>query len=116
MSIIKKTAFLTCCTLLTMWASTTHANKAHSILAGMAEPERRTFFGNYLKNSGEACDSVTKTFFQGLSKQGEAFWNVRCRNGRTYAVMINNDATGSTRILECEVLKVVGGGECFKKF
>lgn len=102
--------------VMVLWAGLTHANKAHSIIANQSESERRAFFTSFIKNSGESCDSVTKTFFQGLSSQREAFWNVRCRNSRAYLIKIDDDATGSTKILDCGVLKAVGGGECFKKF
>ena len=102
--------------ILVLSAGATNANKAHSIIANQSESERRAFLTSFIKNSGESCDSATKSFFQGFSKQREAFWNVRCRNGRAYLIKINDDATGSTKILDCGVLKAVGGGECFKKF
>ena len=52
---------------------------------------------------------------QGMDKTGAAIWNVACSNKSSYVIMVYNDAQGSTKILDCAVLKAVGGGECFKK-
>ena len=51
-----------------------------------------------------------------MTKAGDVFWNVACRNGKAYSIMINNDTDGSTKILSCAVIKAVNGAECFKKF
>jgi hypothetical protein len=92
------------------------ANEAHQRMTAMSASERNSFLTRYLQSSGERCDSVTKAFFQGSSKQGQAFWNAACRNGKAYLIMINNDATGSSRIMDCSLLKAVNAGECFKPF
>lgn len=69
------------------------------------------------KAVGEGC-AGTSTFFMGIGDKGfgkdEAFWSIRCRNGKTYEVEINPDSTGSNRVLECSVLKTVTGTQCFK--
>jgi hypothetical protein len=66
--------------------------------------------------SGEKCDSVTRSFFQGSDRRGNAYWNAACRNGQAFAIQVNNDAVGSTRIMSCAMLKAMNAGECFKKF
>ena len=66
-----------------------------------------------LEGSGENC-VVKENFFQGMTKDDQAIWNVRCTNGKAF--MMEPDATGSTKILECSVLKFISGVECFKKF
>lgn len=103
---------------LAMLAATSgaFANPAHKQLEAMQEPERRAFFVKFLSGSGERCGSVTRTFFQGSSSNGDAFWNVACAGGANWSVMIYNNATGSTRILDCKVLKALNAGTCFTKF
>lgn len=92
------------------------ANPAHDRLQQMSSGERNTFFTKFLKGSGESCDGVTRNFFQGSGKSGDVVWNVACRNGKTYSIMIYNDAEGSSKIMDCPLLKALNAGECFKKF
>jgi hypothetical protein len=92
------------------------ANQAHDTLAGMSEDQRAGAMRTFMERSGEACPSVTRTFFQGFDKERSAFWNVQCSNRKAFVVMIYNDARGSNKILECGVLKAVTGMQCFKKF
>jgi hypothetical protein len=107
-----KTALVAGCLL----TSISSANPAHDKVAGLAESERRTMLAAFLVASGERCAKATKTFFQGSTAEGNAFWNVACEGGGSWLIQINNDSTGSTRILSCTVLKSVGGGTCFTKF
>ncbi len=93
-----------------------HANPAHDQLSSMSEQQRRSVLAPFLVKSGEQCSSVTKTFYQGSDKKGNAFWNAACAKGDAFVIQVNNDAKGSTRILSCKVLKAVNGGTCFTKF
>lgn len=92
------------------------ANPAHDRLQQIPSGERNGFFTKFLKGSGESCDAVTRNFFQGADKSGDAIWNVAYRNGKSYSIMIYNDAQGSTKVISCAVLKALNAGECFKKF
>lgn len=92
------------------------ANPAHEQLSAMSEEQRRSVLAAFLIKSGEQCTSVSKTFFQGSDKEGNAVWNAACAGGASFVVQVNNNATGSTRILNCKVLKPVSGGTCFTKF
>lgn len=92
------------------------ANPAHKMLSAMSGQERARAMTGFLRKSGESCDSATRTFYQGSEKNGNAHWAVACKNGRSYLVQVMNDSTGSTRILDCKVLKAVAGSECFKKY
>ena len=82
----------------------------------MSSGERNTLFTKYLQGSGESCVGVTKNFFQGTGKSGDAIWNVACRNSESYSLMIYNDAQGSTKVISCAMLKGINAGDCFKKF
>lgn len=43
-----------------------------------------------------------------------AFWSVRCTNGKSFAVMVRPDGNG--RVIECPLLEAMHGGHCFKRF
>lgn len=45
--------------------------------------------------------------------RGDAFWSVRCRGGRAFAVQENPD--GSIMVLAGSLLKDMHRGECSKK-
>ena len=92
------------------------ANPAHERLKQMSSGERNALFSKLFQGSDVGCNGVTRSFFQGSGKAGDAFWNVACRNGQAYSIMIYNDAVGSSKIVDCQVLKAVNGGVCFKKF
>jgi hypothetical protein len=81
---------------------------------------------------GDGCKGKTP-FYQGNMKSGassstdtrpklpvlpgtenDAFWSIRCYDGRSYEVEVHPD--GSGKVLECSALKAMGAGECFKKF
>ena len=88
-------------------------NSAHDAMAALSERDRNARLSYALQD--ESC-RVTRSFFQGFDKSGAASWNVACANGKTLSILINNDARGSSRILDCAVLKALANVECFKKF
>ena len=102
--------------IATFWTLAASANPAHEQLSSMSEQQRQSALAALLVKSGERCANVTKTFYQGNDKKGNAFWNAACANGDSFVIQLNNDATGSTRILGCRVLKALNGGICFTKF
>ncbi len=89
-------------------------NEGHELLRSMSAEQREVALGKLLNASGEACTATT-TFFEGLDRTGAAYWAVACSNGNSYVVAIKADAVGSTSIVDCAVLKLVGS-ECFKAF
>ena len=93
--------------LLGAIASTTLANDGHDRLMTMSASERTKALGGVLNASGEAC-TPTMSFFQGFDKDKAAYWNVACSNGKAFNVQIADDKTGSTRILDCSILKMIG--------
>lgn len=98
-------------------SATASANKTHDMLSSRSEEERNRALAQFMERSGERCGQVTRSFFQGMEKKsGKAFWNVRCSNKKSFSIMIYNDRVGSTKIMECSILKAVAGTECFKKF
>lgn len=51
-----------------------------------------------------------------LSMDHEAFWSVGCTNGASYEVGISADAAGSTKVLDCSVLRAIAKTDCFVRF
>ena len=97
-------------------ASVAMANPAHNQIANLSEAERLKLFAKALNSSGDSCPSAIRTFYQGGDKNGTAFWNIKCSNGKAYLIQVSNNATGSTKVLDCEVLKRMNAGTCFKPF
>lgn len=60
-----------------------------------------------LEKSQQKCNWLNKSLFQGLDPEGNAYWNVTCDNQQTFNIMIENNSRGSTRVLGCDVLKLV---------
>ena len=48
------------------------------------------------------------------SNENDTFWNVMCRNGRSYSIEVHPD--GSNKVVECDSVKIFHLVECFKKF
>lgn len=91
-------------------------NKTNDQLLALPGSQRQALFALMLGSSGERCSSVTRTFFQGSSSNGAAFWSVSCAGGKDWQVMVNPDAGGSTKILECSMLRALNAGKCFTKY
>jgi hypothetical protein len=61
----------------------------------------------------------TSPFPMGVTSSGKAkgyaYWSVRCKDGKSFAVQIAPDAKGTTQAADCGALEG-SGKECFKKF
>lgn len=90
-------------------------NIAHSMLLKKTPSEQAYFLGTVVDGVGDKCTGA-KAFYSGSGSDKAAFWSVRCTNGLEYIVQVLPDAGGSTKVLECRVLKAVGGPDCFKSF
>ena len=96
-------------------ASPTNANPANQKLLALSEPERRKVVQALMRRSGEVCRPIT-VFYQGNTASGDAVWNLLCDNKKSWALLLNNDATGGTRLLQCDVLRAATGVACFRPF
>jgi hypothetical protein len=86
-------------------------NPAHDRLMGLGASAQALLLGQI---AGEGC-SGDSAFYMGMDKETNAYWSVRCTNGRSYQVQIQPNATGSTSIMDCDVLKAVAKVSCFAK-
>lgn len=89
---------------------------ASADLGAMGEDKRREVLGKLLRRNGESCPAVTRTFFQGRSGDGAAFWSVECSSGKSWQVMFAGRGGTDARLLDCAVLKMLGGPYCFARF
>lgn len=89
-------------------------NRTHDVLSSKSDSERNRLMTALL--ASESCGQVTRNFYQGMDKDKGAHWNVACSNNATYAIRINNDANGSTSVMDCSVMKAVAKVNCFEKF
>jgi hypothetical protein len=87
-------------------------NVANDILAKLPAPEQAAYLG---KVTNEGCLGK-RAFYMGTSPaDNSALWSVGCKNGKSYVVQINADASGSTKVLECGLYKAVTKMNCFTK-
>jgi len=106
---------LICAVVVSFVATAAAANPAHNKISSMSDHDRQVVFAKLLTNSGDRCQSASKTFFQGSDKAGNAYWSVQCAGAKAYQIQIKNNSTGSTKILDCAVMKAANLGACFKK-
>jgi len=97
-------------------ATALRANQINDQVVALTESQRQTILARIMEREGEKCPSINRTFFQGKSKDGAAFWSVSCTGGKDWQIMIKNTAQGDIKILDCRALKAVGGGTCFSVF
>ncbi len=95
--------------------TTTVANPINDQITALTEAKRQTIFSRMMQRENEKCPSVSRTFFQGTSSDGAAFWSVSCLGGKDWQIMIKNTAQGDIKMLDCGVVKVLGS-TCFTPF
>jgi hypothetical protein len=88
-------------------------NPVHDRLLALPPAEQAKAIGH---NVGQGCVGVS-AFPMGVvtteKLKGLAYWSVRCKDGRSFAIQIAPNA--QLFVVDCEVLKA-NGKECFKKF
>jgi hypothetical protein len=88
-------------------------NQTHDRLLSLPAAERAKTLG---KAVGQGCVGVS-AFPMGVTSAGKAkglaYWSVRCKDGRSFALQIAPDAEAV--VVDCRLLQA-NGKECFKKF
>lgn len=64
--------------------------------------------------AGSGCRGRYAFYMGSSPTDHSAYWSVRCSNGRSYEIQIAADSVGSTRILDCAVVKALNMN-CFEK-
>lgn len=90
------------------------ANPFHEQLMSFPDAKREYVLKHLITDYlGQSCSRAVETLYVGSYKD-DAMWDVRCRSGEQWRLLIKNDAGGTTTISDCRDLKAVGI-ECFKK-
>lgn len=61
-------------------------------LPALKGPARATMLGKLMTKSGQPCANVKRSFFVG-SRDGLAFWNVRCGESGDWMIQVKNDSS-----------------------
>ena len=88
-------------------------NQTHDRLLALPPREQAQIIGN---NVGHDCVGAAASPMGVVNTgklKGLAYWSVRCKDGRSFAIQIAPNA--ETFVIDCETLKA-NGKECFKKF
>jgi hypothetical protein len=89
-------------------------NIANDRLANLPSTEQALLLG---RDVAQGCDG-TVAFAMGLghhdADKGDAYWSVRCADGREYAVALHPGAAGGASVLGCDAMRSAGM-ECFKR-
>jgi hypothetical protein len=91
------------------------ATETSNQVAALSEEKRQVLFAKLMKREGKRCPRVNKTFFQGRSKDGNAYWSIACTGGKDWQIVIKNASEGEMTTLDCAFLKAVGGDRCFTR-
>ena len=88
-------------------------NPAHDRLLSLPAAEQAKTLA---KAVGQGCVGIS-AFPMGVTSTGKAkglaYWSVRCKDGRSFALQIAPDAEAV--VVDCRLLQA-NGKECFKKF
>ncbi len=89
-------------------------NPANARLADLTSTEQAVVLGKLI---GHGCTGVV-AFPMGIGRhdadRGDAYWSVRCADGKSYAVALHPDQAGSVSVLGCDAMQSAGM-ECFKR-
>ncbi len=83
-------------------------NSSHRQLFELNMEERNETLHRWITESDNACDQAESSYFQGLDNKQTAYWNVSCVDGSAYALHIENDVSGVTKIMSCDEAKQRG--------
>lgn len=97
-------------------ASGAFANPINEQIKALPEDRRQGIFARQLQREGESCPTVSRTFFQGSSGDGAAFWSVSCSGGKDWQFMVGTDPKGNIKFVDCRKVAALAGPKCFTKF
>jgi hypothetical protein len=94
--------------VMTIYASPAQAQNQHSVkILALTEIQRNALWTVVLNRSGEKCDRVVRTMFQGGTKDRDDSWSVGCADGNEYSAGLSGDAAGATRFLGCREMQAL---------
>ncbi|HWI28354.1 MAG TPA: hypothetical protein VN668_15380 [Stellaceae bacterium] len=88
-------------------------NPANERIANLTSTEQAAVLG---KAIGRGCTGVA-AFPMGIGShdadRGDAYWSVKCADGKSYAVTLHPDKAGTVGVLDCDAVHAAGI-TCFK--
>jgi hypothetical protein len=84
------------------------ANEQNQKLLALSQPERHAALFAYVRKSGEDCDEIIRSALRHDVAGEPAFWNVGCRNKKSYWVVIVPDSADLAMVADCKTDKVLG--------
>ena len=90
------------------------ASRSGSAVNQSEDEEWRERLHRITTEAGERCTAVTTVFNQGRDANDDSYWNIRCRDGNSYAIRLRTG--GDTRVMSCDLLRKVARVNCFEKF
>lgn len=89
-------------------------NTANDRLANLPSTEQALLLG---KDIGRGCEGVV-AFAMGFGRhdadKGDAFWSVKCADGKSYALALHPDTAGGVSVFDCDAMRAAGM-DCFKR-
>ena len=89
-------------------------NPTNDRLLAMPEAQQAQVLGNSLRRGCVGLEAFPMGVTASGRARGDAYWSVRCKNGKSYAVQIPPRGKGAV-VVDCQALQGTGR-ECFKKF
>ncbi len=100
--------------LLTVASNTEKREIRQADLTDISEEKRANQLRRIIESSGNRCaEVIDETFLQGVTRDGQSFWNVACFGGQKFGVSISS--AGQTKVLDCIDMRSIGIA-CFTKF
>ncbi len=89
-------------------------NPTNDRLLAMPEAQQAQALGKSLRRGCVGLEAFPMGVTASGRAKGDAYWSVRCKDGKSYAVQIPPRGKGAV-VVDCQVLQGTGR-ECFKKF
>ena len=90
-----------------------HGNPANDTLLKMDLDARNQKLAQTVRQSSNLCLKGIKTYFQGISTDASAYWNLRCRE-KDYLLVFPMDNSLGVTIVGCEKVEQAGY-PCFER-
>lgn len=93
--------------------SPAHADN-YKFLLSQPKNEQYRIFQTSVNSAGKSCSKITGDLFMGSDREENGYWSLSCAGGENYVLQIMNDSTGRTKVMECELMAMIGI-KCWKK-
>lgn len=88
------------------------ATEIQERVKALPHAERAKQFRTVINSSGHPCPTVSWAKYMWRDREGMENYVATCTNGKSFIIGIKADRAGSTRVLDCDVARMVGV-DCF---